>query len=72
MIVILHDPADTKPKALAAVLIGRYRIQHTVEDWDGVTPLKPFTLAITTATPPRNHPGAILIRVGSTPQPLTD
>lgn len=68
MIVILHDPADTKPKALAAVLIGRYRIQHTVEAWDGVTPLKPFTLAITTINPPRNFPGAIVIRVGDRSQ----
>lgn len=65
MIVILHDPDDTKPKALAAVLIGRYRIRNTVEAWDGVTPLPPFTLAITTATPPTNLPGAIVIRVGN-------
>lgn len=65
MIVILHDPGNTKPKALAAMLIGRYRIRHTLEAWNGVTPLQPFTLAITTFSPPPKLPGAIVIRVGN-------
>ena len=76
MIVILHDPGNTQPKALAAMLIGRYRIRNTIEAWDCITPLKPFTLDITTLTPPRNLPGAIVIRVGHRrpppmPQPAT-
>ena len=65
MIVILHDPHSTRPMKLAAVLVSRYAIKRTVDDWDGVSPLEPDTLAITNIEATPTLPGAVVIGVGN-------